>query len=82
MPKEYTKVMTRQPKLTAVRISELPELITVVELSDMNVRHKDKIVTNLMLVAHLADKLEQQNITIAKLQELFGVKAKVLPKEV
>ena len=74
--------MTRQSKLTALRISELPEIMTVVELSNMNVRHKDKIVTNLMLVAHLADKLEQQNITIAKLQELFGVKAKVLPKEV
>ena len=74
--------MTRQPKLTAVKLSELPELMTVVELSNMNVRHKDKIVTNLMLIAHLADKLEQQNITIAKLQELLGVKAKVLPKEV
>ena len=74
--------MTRQPKLTAVRISELPELMTVVELSNMNVSDKDKIATNLMLIAHLADKLEQQNITIAKLQELFGVKAKVLPKEV
>lgn len=74
--------MTRQPKLTAVRISELPELVNVLQLSNMNVSDKDKIVTNLMLVAHLADKLEQQNITIAKLQELFGVKAKVLPKEV
>ena len=35
-----------------------------------------------MLVAHLADNLEYSRITIAKLRELFGIKAKVPSKEV
>lgn len=72
----------RQPKLTAVRLSEIPELMSVVELSNMSTKAKDKIITNLMLIAHLADKLEHQKITIAKLRELFDIKAKVLSKEV
>ena len=69
-------------KLTAVTISEIPELIETIESSNLDITNKDKIVTNLMLVAHLADNLEYSRITIAKLRELFGIKAKVPSKEV
>jgi len=72
----------RKPKLTAVTISEIPELIETIESSNLDITNKDKIVTNLMLVAHLADNLEYSRITIAKLRELFGIKAKVPSKEV
>ena len=67
----------RKLKLTAVTISEIPELIETIESSNLDITNKDKIVTNLMLVAHLADNLEYSRITIAKLRELFGIKAKV-----
>jgi|APGre2960657468_1045069.scaffolds.fasta_scaffold186241_2 hypothetical protein len=72
----------RKLKLTAVTISEIPELIETIESSNLDITNKDKIVTNLMLVAHLADNLEYSRITIAKLRELFGIKAKVPSKEV
>ena len=72
----------RKLKLTAVTISEIPELIETIESSTLDITNKDKIVTNLMLVAHLADNLEYSRITIAKLRELFGIKAKVPSKEV
>jgi len=72
----------RKLKLTAVTISEIPELIETIESSNLDITNKDKIVTNLMLVAHLADNLEYSRITIAKLRELFGIKAKVSSKEV
>ncbi len=57
----------RKLKLTAVTISEIPELIETIESSNLDITNKDKIVTNLMLVAHLADNLEYSRITIAKL---------------
>ena len=72
----------RKLKLTAVTISEIPELIETIESSNLDITNKDKIVTNLMLVAHLADNLEYSRITIAKLRELFGIKAKIPSKEV
>ena len=72
----------RKLKLTAVTISDIPELIETIESSNLDITNKDKIVTNLMLVAHLADNLEYSRITIAKLRELFGIKAKVPSKEV
>lgn len=72
----------RKPKLTVVTIAEIPELIETIESSNLDLTNKDKIVTNLMLVAHLADNLEYSRITIAKLRELFGIKAKVPSKEV
>ena len=72
----------RKLKLTAVTISEIPELIETNESSNLDITKKDKIVTNLMLVAHLADNWEYSRITIAKLRELFGIKAKVPSKEV
>ena len=72
----------RKPKLTAVTISEILELIETIESSNLDITNKDKIVTNLMLVAHLADNLEYSRITIAKLRELFGIKAKAPSKEV
>ena len=72
----------RKLKLTAVTISEIPELIETIESSNLDITNKDKIVTNLMLVAHLVDNLEYSRITIAKLRELFGIKAKVPSKEV
>lgn len=72
----------RKPKLTAVTISEIPELIETIENSNLEIANKDKIITNLMLVAHLADNLAYSSITIAKLRELFGVQSRVATKEV
>ena len=72
----------KKPKLTATELAEIPELISKLENDDLDSSVKQKIINTLLVVLNLSDNLEHSRITIAKLRELFGIKAKVLSKEV